>query len=485
MTSLHLRSAAFVAALLTGYLALFMVVPGLADLYVGNRDWQVFGASAVMVGALAAAIAVSTRGATPPISTKFGFLIVNVMWVTASLAGAVPLAMSSIEISFTDAVFESVSALTTTGSTVIVGLDELPPGLLLWRSILQWIGGVGVIALGLFVLPFLKIGGVSYLKLESSEKGERPLARLSSYTTALVAVYALLTLACAIAYALAGMSGFDAINHAMTTLATGGFSTHDASFGFYADRPAVLWVGTVFMFVAAMPFSILILMAVRGRIDAAGDPQIRVYAGYSAVFVLAVAIYWTRTGEVPFFTALTHSAFNFVSIITTTGYASGDYSTWGPFVVACVFLATFLGGCSGSTSGGVKAYRFLVLFEMMVSGLKRLVLPHSVQPARYGRGESTDEIQRAVVLFVATFFLLLFLFTILLTATGLDLVTSMTGTLTALTNVGPGLGDIIGPAGNFAPLPDTAKWFLILAMLLGRLEILTVLVFLSPFFWYR
>ncbi|WP_274424138.1 TrkH family potassium uptake protein [Chelativorans sp. YIM 93263] len=460
-----------------------MILPAVVDLYVGNADWLVFAISASLIGGLAIGVATATQGVRPPVSARFGFLLVNILWITTAAAGAVPLYLASFELSLTDAVFESVSALTTTGSTVISGLDSLPPGLLLWRSVLQWIGGVGVIALGLFVLPFLRVGGVSYLRIESSDIGDRPIARLSSFMATLVAAYTLLTFACAVAYKIAGMTGFDAMNHAMTTLATGGFSTHDASLGHYSETPAVLWVGTFFMFVAALPFSILILLALRGRVDPLGDPQIKVFAGYCAAFVLMVAVYWRLTADVPLGTALTHSAFNFVSIITTTGYASGDYSAWGPFVVACAFVATFLGGCSGSTSGGVKAYRFNIMFELLASGLCRLIYPSSVETVRYAHRTVDREMQRAVVLFIAVFLLLLCTFTLLLSLAQVDFVTALTGALTALTNVGPGLGEVIGPAGNFAPLSDAAKWILVAAMLLGRLEILAVLVLLSPVFW--
>lgn len=484
MTSTLLRSTAFVCALFSGYLAAFMAIPALFDVVRGSDEWQVFAASAILVGGLAAGVGLATHSPSQlPSSTRFGFLLVNAVWVTTALGGAVPFMGAPTHLSFTDAVFESVSALTTTGSTVIVGLDELPPGILFWRSFLQWIGGIGVIALGLFILPLLKVGGLTYLKIESSDTDERPLHRMATYTKALVAVYALLSLLCAILYAFAGMSVFDAINHAMTTLSTGGFSTHDSSLGFYGDRPLVLWVGTVFMFCGALPFSILILLAVRGRLEALGDPQIKVFAGYCAFFILAVAIYWTLTAGTPFLHSLTHSAFNFVSIITTTGYASGDYSLWGPFVVACAFVATFLGGCSGSTSGGIKAYRFLVMFKILTAGLRSLVYRNSVTPLRYGNRPIGADIQAAVLLFVVSFFVLWAVLILLLGATRLDFVTASTGALTALTNVGPGLGMIIGPAGNFATLPDASKWVLSLAMLLGRLEILAVLVLLSPAFW--
>jgi trk system potassium uptake protein len=298
-------------------------------------------------------------------------------------------------------------------------------------------------------------------------------------------VYTALVVACAISYAAAGMGGFDAVNHAMATLATGGLSTHDTSFVRYSDTPAILWIGTLFMFIGGLPFSIMILFAVRGRFDALRDPQIRVFAGYCVVFTVAVAIHLRVQLDTPFFEALTHSAFNFMSIITTTGFASDDYTQWGPFAVACIFVATFLGGCSGSTTGGIKAYRFLILFELMTNGLRRLIYPHTVLPVRYGDRTIDQDMQRAIVLFIAAFFVIWAITTILLAATGLDLVTAMTGALTAMTNVGPGLGPIIGPVGNFSSLPDTAKWILSAAMLLGRLEILAVLVIFTPTFWAR
>ncbi len=467
------------------YLSAAMLVPAAVDLYYGNDDWRVFAFSALFTGGLAFGVSLATQGRAPVISSRFGFLVVNLLWLTACAVGAVPMIASSVEFSLSDAVFESVSGVTATGATVIVGLDGMPPGLLLWRSILQWIGGLGVIALGLFVLPFLNVGGVSYFRIESSDIEDRPFDRFSTFAVGLVSIYALLTLACAVAYAAAGMRTFDALNHAMTTVATAGFSTHDASMGHYGDNSAILWVGTLFMFIGALPFSILILFAVRGRLDALRDPQIRVFAGYVVVFVLAVAIYMRVANDQPFFDALTHAAFNFVSIITTTGYASDDYSQWGPFAVAAAFVAMFLGGCSGSTTGGIKAYRFLILFKLLANGLRRFVYPSTVVTVRYGDRPVEDDLQRAVVLFMSAFLVIWALIILMLAATGLDFVTAISAALTGLTNVGPGLGPIVGPAGTFAPVPDIAKWIMALAMLMGRLEILAVLVIFTPVFWER
>ena len=480
-----LRAAIHVASIFAIYLSVAMLIPAAVDLYAGHDDWQVFTFSALFTGGLATAVALATQGRPPPVTTRFGFLLVNLLWVTMALAGAVPFLASSFDLSASDAFFESVSGITTTGATVISGLDNAPPGLLLWRSLLSFMGGLGVIALGLFLLPFLNIGGVSYFKIESSDIEDRPFERFRTFTMSLLAIYTVLVTLCAVAYATSGMTPFNAINHAMTTVATGGFSTHDTSFVRYAHNPAILWIGIVFMFIGSLPFSIMILFLVRGRLDALRDPQIRVFAGYCIVFSVSVAIYLRIKLDVPFFEALTHSTFNLMSIITTTGLASDDYGLWGPFAVACIFVAMFLGGCSGSTTGGIKAYRFLVLFELVANGLRRLVYPSTVLPVRYGDRTVDDDMQRAVVLFIASFFVMWAIGTILLGATGLDLVTATTGALTSITNVGPGLGPIIGPVGNFASLPDPAKWICAILMLLGRLEILAVLVIFTPTFWGR
>lgn len=480
-----IRAAIYVSSIFAIYLSIAMLIPAAVDLYFGNPDWKIFAFSALFLGGLALAVALATQGRPPQVTTRFGFLLVNLLWLTMAIAGAIPFLASSLNMSLADAFFESVSGITTTGSTVINGLDSAPPGILMWRSLISFMGGLGVIALGLFLLPFLNIGGVSYFKIESSDIEDRPFERFQTFTLSLIAIYTTLVTLCAIAYTAGGMEPFNAINHAMSTVATGGFSTHDTSFVRYTDRPIILWTGIIFMFIGSLPFSIMILFALRGRLDALRDPQIRVFAGYCVVFSVAVAIYLRVKLDMPFFDALTHSTFNLVSVITTAGFASDDYTKWGPFAIACIFVATFLGGCSGSTTGGIKAYRFLILFELVMNGLRRLIYPNTVLPVRYGDRTVDLTMQSTVVLFIASFFVLWGITTILLGATGLDFVTASTGALTSLTNVGPGLGDVIGPVGNFSSLPDAAKWICAAAMLLGRLEILAVLVIFTPTFWGR
>uniref|UniRef100_Q11I12 Trk system potassium uptake protein n=1 Tax=Chelativorans sp. (strain BNC1) TaxID=266779 RepID=Q11I12_CHESB len=478
-----IRAAAYVASIFSIYIAGAMLIPAAVDLYYGHSDWQVFAVCAFTTGAIALTVAAATRDRTPVRSTRLAFIVVVVLWSTLGIVGALPLYAASLKLDFADAVFESVSAITTTGSTVVVGLDTLPPGVLLWRSLLQWMGGLGVVVLGLFLLPMLNVGGFSYFRIESSDIEDRPFERLKSFLRALIGVYVFLTGVCAIAYAAAGMSTFDAINHAMTTLATGGISTHDASFGFFEDNNVLLWVSTIFMILGALPFSILILFVVQGRLDALRDPQIRVFLGYLVVIVLALAVQRRIADDVPFAEAVTTAAFNITSIVSTTGFASEDYTLWGPFAVTIAFFATFLGGCSGSTTGGIKAYRFFILGRMLRNELRILIYGSSVQPLRYGNRAVDAEMQRSIVLFFIAYIALWTAGTIALAASNLDLVTAASSMLTAISNVGPGIGPIVGPAGNFLPLSDYAKWVLIVAMLLGRLEIFAVLVVFTPTFW--
>lgn len=482
MNASLLRSTIYISALCGLYLSVAMFLPAIIDLYYGHDDWQVFAMSGIMVGGFCAAAALATRGPPPVFNKRFGFLLVNILWLVFSIVGAIPLFLAEYELSFAQALFESISGITTTGSTVIVGLDDLPPGILLWRSVLTWLGGIGIVALGLFVLPFLKVGGASIFKLESSDTNDKPFARLASFTRAFLAVYVALTIACAVSYDLAGMSHFDALNHAMSTIATAGFSTHDASFAYF-DSNAILVIGAIFLTVCSLPFSVIILLAVRNRLDAARDPQILVFLAYLCGISIAVAIYHHLRNGVEIGDALIHSFFNMSSILSTGGFASDDYTLWGPFVVLVAFFATFMGGCSGSTAGGLKAYRFVVMFNVGRAGLKRLVYPNAMYTVRYGSMTVDAETQRGVFLFVSLYIFLWVVGSIGMTLFGYDILTATSSVITALSNVGPGIGPIIGPVGNFSTISDPALYLLSLMMLLGRLEVLTVLVLLTPVFW--
>ncbi|MBR0555855.1 TrkH family potassium uptake protein [Ciceribacter sp. L1K23] len=482
MNATQLRSAIYIAALCGLYLSTAMLIPAMVDLYYGHSDWKVFAACAFMVGALSLTAAMATRGPPPVFTKRMGFLLVNVLWATFSVVGAIPMMFSGPQLSFAQALFESVSGITTTGSTVLSGLDHMPPGLLMWRSLLCWLGGIGIVALGLFVLPFLRVGGMSFFKMESSDTGDKPFARLATFTRAFIGVYVGITIACAIAYDFAGMTRFDAINHAFTTIATAGFSTHDASFAYFRSD-AILWVSSFFMTVCSLPFSILIVFIVRGRLDALRDPQIVVFLGYLLFFSVSASIYNHLANDVPFHRALTHGVFNFASILSTTGFSSDDYLGWGPFAVTAAFFATFAGGCSGSTAGGIKAYRFVIMFGIIHNGLKRLIYPSAIYSVRYGTQTVDVEVQRTVFLFFTSYIFIWFVGSMALSTFGHDFATSTSAVLTALSNVGPGVSDLIGPSGNFATMNEGSLYILSLMMLLGRLEVLSVLVLLLPTFW--
>lgn len=482
MTATDLRAALHVAALFGIYMSIAMVVPAFADFYVGDHDAVGFARLAALGTAFFAALAMATREGPPQLNRRMGVLLVNLLWVVFCLVGAIPLWQSSEGLTFTKALFESVSAVTTTGSTVMVGLDHAPPGVLLWRSMLQWFGGIGIVALGLFVMPFLRLGGMAFFRLESSDTNEKVFSRIATFMRAFVAIYVAITVACAATYHILGMSQFDALNHAMTTVATGGFSTHDASFGHFKSLP-LLWAATFFMTICSLPFSILILFAVKRSSASLRDPQIAVFLGYLGVSGVLLAVYHRVESGVDFGASLTHSFFNLASILSTCGFASQDYTTWGPFAVSLAFIATFAGGCSGSTAGGIKAYRFVVMYGAVRPAIMKVLYPNSVVTVRYGGNIVDSEMQRAVFLFFSVFISFWAAGTLSLSAMGYDFATSASAVVTSLSNVGPGIGSLVGPAGNFAGMSDPALTLLSALMLMGRLEIVTVLVVLSPFFW--
>jgi trk system potassium uptake protein TrkH len=464
------------------YLSLAMLIPALVDLSYEHSGWSVFVASACLTGGLCLLTAAATRSGPPPFTRKMSFLLVNLLWIVASLIGAVPFWLSTMGLNFAKALFESVSAITTTGSTVIVGLDNTQPGILVWRSLLHWLGGIGIVALGLFVMPYLRVGGLSFFKLESSDTQDKPFARLVTFTRAFILVYVLLTISCAVTYGALGMNRFDAVNHAMSTIATGGFSTHDASFGYFNSLP-LLWAASFFMIICSLPFSILIVFVVRGRLDTLRDPQIIVFLSYLFAFALAACIYQRLVNGTDVRFALAHSLFTVTSILSTAGFASDDYMLWGDFIVVLAFAATFMGGCSGSTAGGMKAYRFVIIFKSIRAGLYRLVYPNAVQSLRYGATVVDADLQSTVLLFFVSYMMIWAGGSLAMGAMGFDMVTAASAVATALSNVGAGVGPIIGPAGNFSTLSDPALYLLSLMMLLGRLEVLTLLVILTPVFW--
>ncbi len=479
-----IRTVSHISALFCLIIATAMILPALVDLAEGNDDWKIFATSAFLVGAVGALVTTATRGEPIRFNARLGFMLVASVWTVTTLAGALPLYFSSAGVSFAGAVFESMSGLTTTGATVISGLDGLPPGILLWRSLLHWIGGIGIVVMAILVLPQLRIGGLALFQMESSDKSDKVLPRVSQLAAGLTAAYVALTLACAITYAALGMGVFDATNHAMATISTGGFSTYDTSLGFFRDN-RILVAATVFMLLGSLPFVIYIRAFLPRRFQRWRDPQIPLFLALCLVLSLAIAVSRRLIEGTPFGEALISASFNLVSVISTTGFVSEDYSLWSNAAIGLFFLAMFLGGCAGSTAGGIKANRLVILYKLVDSSFRRLVRPHAVIRLRYGENEIQPQTVQAVTIFFFLYFAVLLVGTVILGMLGLDLLTAFSGTLTCLSNVGPGLGPIIGPAGNFSSLADAQLWVLTAIMLLGRLEIVTVVILFLPSIWMR
>ncbi len=471
-----------VTGLLTAILGIAMLLPAVIDIPAANPDWQIFAVTALLTWTLGTLMALATRrpGAMR-ISVRQAFLMTATVWVVLSAFSALP--FLALGIDFDDALFEAVSGFTTTGATVIVGLDQLPPGLLLWRALLQWIGGVGIVVMAIIILPFLRVGGMQLFHLESSDRSEKIVPRPYELVSYIVAVYLMLTVACAASYMVAGMRAFDALCHALTTVSTGGYANYDASFGYFHSAP-IEWIAIIFMLAGAFPFVAYITILKRQPVALWRDSQIRVLITLVVLVSLALGVWLSRTQEgLAVSDGIRLAAFHVVSIVTTTGYVTTDYLLWGPPGVALFFLLTFAGGCTGSTAGGIKIYRFQVLWLLVRAHIQRLVRPSRVVTLRYGDRRLPEDVPSSVLAFLAIYIGTTGLFTLLLAMTELDFVTAISSAATAIGNVGPGLGPIVGPAGNFSTIPDPAKWVLTAAMLLGRLELFTLIVLLDPDFW--
>ena len=480
---LDLRPVFFVIGLMIAALGVSMFAPMGIDLAYGDRSWRAFGISGILTMLLGAALAMATYTPKPDLRARGAFLLTVLSWVSLSAFAAFPFMLDPMELSLTDALFEATSGITTTGSTVLTGLDNMPKGVLLWRSILQWIGGVGIIVTAMAILPMLKVGGMQLFRLESSDMGEKILPRAASLAAGIGGIYVALTIFCAMGYLATGMNGFDATAHAMTTLATGGYSTSDASMGGFMDDGADL-VCIAFMMAGGMPFGIYLLLVTRGDWRAPfRDSQVRTFIIVMAALITLVTCYLWLNSELTNSRALRLSAFNVVSIVTGTGYATTDYNAWGPFAVAAFFAFMFIGGCAGSTACSIKIFRYQVAFEALRGYLFKMPRQNAVVPLRYGGKLLPEAVVYSVMGYFFLFFMTFAAVAIILSIIGLDPITAWSGAGSAVANVGPGLGDIIGPAGTYESLPNSAKWVLLLAMIVGRLEIVTALVILTPAFW--
>ena len=482
MTPFDLRPVSMIIGLALATLGTTMLVPAAVDLYYDNPDWVVFVASAMVTIFIGIALWSSARAPTLRFTLRQAFLLTSTTWLLLAFFSALPLYFAELGLTFPQAYFEAMSGLTTTGATVVSGLDDAPPGILIWRSMMQWIGGVGIIGIAVAVLPALQIGGMQLFRTESSEKSDKVLPRAGEIAGWILGIYVCLTLLCAIGYSLAGMGSFDAVAHAMTTVATGGFSTKDGSIGHF-DSAAIEMVAIVFMIIGSLPF-LLYFQALRGKSGLLfRDPQVRLFLALVGVFWLMTMVNVITLGIGEGWDAMRLTLFNVVALISTTGYAAVDYTYWGPLNDLLLFTICFLGGCTGSTSGGLKMLRLHVVWAALNQHANRIIYPSGVFVMRYGGRPLTDDVTAAVFsyffIYFAGFFASAIAFDLLV---GGD-VSGLSASVALFGNIGPGLGEVIGPAGNYSSFETPALWVASFAMLLGRLELFTILVLMHPRFW--
>ncbi|QZI73708.1 TrkH family potassium uptake protein [Pseudomonas protegens] len=482
MSIAAMRLIGFILGIFLITLAISMAIP-MITLLIHDRSEELsaFLWSSMITFATGLLLVVQRSTESTQLRPRDMYLLTTGSWLVVCIFAALPMVFIH-HISYTDAFFETMSGITTTGSTVLTGLDSASPGLLIWRSMLHWLGGIGFIGMAVAVLPLLRVGGMRLFQTESSDWSEKVAPRSHVAAKSILLVYLGLTGLATLALWIAGMTPFDAVNHAMSLISTGGFSTSDASLGHWT-QPAIHWIALVIMILGSLPFTLYVATLRGNRRALFKDHQVRGFLGFLIVISLAVGTWLCWHSDYRWWDALRIVAINVTSVVTTTGVAVGDYTTWGSFAVLLFFYLTFVGGCSGSTAGGLKIFRFQVAASLLISSLKQLIHPRAVIQKKYNGHPIDEDIVRSLLTFSFFFTITIALLALGLGLIGLDWTTALSGAATAVCNVGPGLGSIIGPAGNFSSLPDAAKWLLTIGMLLGRLEILTVLVLITPVFW--
>ncbi|MBL61217.1 MAG: potassium transporter TrkH [Candidatus Pelagibacter sp.] len=470
--------------LIIGYLiiilSIFMIIPHIIEITIGDKS-QHFLVTAILSAFIGTLLVLISQTKNRSLNVQQAFLMTNLAWLSICFFGALPLYFSSLDLTFVDAFFESVSGITTTGSTILPEVERASKGILVWRSLLQWLGGIGIIVMAITILPLLNIGGMQLFRSEGMEV-EKVVPKATEIALSITKIYIIITIACIIAYWFSGMSFFDAINHSLTTVSTGGYSTYSQSIGHFNSAKIEI-VAIIFIITGSIPFLAYIKFTRGDLLVFFKDKQI---TGFIIILVISIIIIFFHSlinTEEDLANAIRNSAFNVTSIITGTGYTTQDYSAWGNFAVFFFLVLMFIGGCSASTTCGIKVFRFQIILSFIDRQIKQIFYPNGIFPIKYNNQNINDRFLTSVLAFVCLYIFIFFTLTLCLSLTGLDLITSVSAAATSISNVGPGLGPMIGPDGNFFTLSDNAKWLLSLGMLLGRLELLTVLVLFLPSFW--
>ena len=472
----------YLTGLLLCILSLFMFIPALVDWFYGNGDWPAFVGASFITLFVGSICYLSNKGiVTEHLELRQAFLLTNSAWISIALFGSIPFMLSEIDMSFTDAIFESTSGITTTGATVINNLDTTSHGILIWRALLQWLGGVGIIVMALAVLPMLSIGGMQLFKTESYETPDKVVPKAASFAAGISMVYISLTTLWALMLWIAGMPIFDSIAHAMTTIATGGYSTKSESLAAFASSSIEIII--IFgMIVGSLPFVHYLSISKNGFKNLIKDDQVKLFLTLIVFVVFVISIYLSYQ-NIPYVDAIRLASFNVISILTGTGFGTSDFNNWGGFPTTILLILMFVGGCAGSTTCGLRMARIQVLVANAKAQISKLIRPHAVVVSYYNQKPIPENVAESVMGFFFLYIISFAIIACLLGMLGLDLITAISGAASAIGNVGPGLGNIIGPTGSYQTIPDMGKFFLCAGMILGRLEIFAILVMFSPLFW--
>ncbi len=473
------KTVFFTLGILQIILGIFMFIPIIAQFFYQEIDSSFFGASIVTIifGTL---FFLSNLDHENKLNLQQAFLLTALSWLSVAIFGSLPFFFSNLDFSFTNAFFESMSGITTTGSTIIANLENMPKSILLWRAILQWLGGIGIIIMAITLMPIMNVGGMQLFKISSNDSSEKVLPKSKEIAVRLIYIYSALTMMCALTYYVFGMSFFDSITHSMTTLATGGFSNYNESIGFF-DSLAIEISAMFFIILGSLPF-ISYIKFINGNKDIFfSDTQIITFFKIILISIIILSIYLIFNKSETY--SIRSIFFNVISILTGTGYVNAQFDNWGGFSLLIFLSLMFIGGCAGSTTCGVKIFRFQILYLFITNQLKKIIYPKGVFIIKYNQSSIDEKFISSIISFIFFYFVIFLVLTALLSLTGLDFVTAISGAATSISNVGPGLGSEIGPNGNFSSLPDVSKWILSLGMILGRLELFAILVLFLPSFW--
>jgi len=477
------KTVFFTLGLLQIILGLSMIIP-IATQFIYNELDAGFISAGIVTIIFGVLFFLSNLDHDKKISLPQAFVLTALSWLSVAIFGSLPFIFSELNLSFTDAIFESMSGITTTGSTIITNLNETPKGILLWRAMLQWLGGIGIIVMAITLMPIMNVGGMQLFKVSSNDTAEKILPKSKEISLRLIIIYTALTLICSFFYKIFGMNIFDSLTHSMTTIATGGFSNYNESIGYF-NSSLIEITSIFFIILGSIPFIAYIKFLNGDKKIFFSDSQIKTFLKIIFFSIIILFIYFMFDNINVFEKNIITLSFNVISILTGTGYVTQDFSEWGNFPLFYFLILMFIGGCAGSTACGIKIFRVQILYQFLIVQLKKIIYPRGVFVIKYEKNNIDDKFMSSIISFIYLYVIIFFLLTGLLSITGLDFITAISGAATSISNVGPGLGDTIGPNGNFSKLPDISKWILSLGMILGRLELFAILVLFIPSFWRK